>query len=311
MRFAFLEHLCYNRRQIEGDVVMQIINMSKTKLNSLEPLVLPKDVTSTECELYKYHYYGKEKILKKLYLTNGIIFANKLYTIEALNSNKNNIPSNFIIPESLVSINKQIEAFTMKYIKGINLSVVLKEPRITYEEKINYLKIIGRILEQMKNIRKYTELNDFYIGDIHEDNFLVDIEKQEIFVADLDSCKIADNKSFPGRYLTTTSILKYNEIKYQKLDEPDRVADYKITEDTDIYCYIIMILNYLYDGRVDKLSIEEFYRFINYLDDIGVDKELIECFERIVISSPNENPINYLDTLSPKQIAGARRLYKK
>ena len=290
---------------------MQIINMSKTKLNSLEPLILPKDVTSTECELFKYNYYGKEKLLKKLYRTNGIIFANKLYTIEALNSNKENIPSNFIVPEVLVSINKQIEAFTMKYIKGINLSIILKEPTITYEEKINYLKSIGIILEQMKNIRKYTELKDFYIGDIHEDNFLVDTEKQEIFVADLDSCKIADNKSFPGRYLTTTSLLRYNEIKYPLLDEPDRVADYKVTEETDIYCYITMILNYLYDGRVDRLSIEEFYRFINYLNDIEVNKELIECFEKIVVGAPNFNPINYLDTLSSKQIAKARKLYQK
>lgn len=285
--------------------------MSKTKLNSLEPLILPKDVTSTECELFKYNYYGKEKLLKKLYRTNGIIFANKLYTIEALNSNKDNIPSNFIVPEVLVSINKQIEAFTMKYIKGTNLSIILNEPTITYEEKINYLKSIGNILEQMKNIRKYTELKDFYIGDIHEDNFLVDTEKQEIFVADLDSCKIADNKSFPGRYLTTTSLLRYNEIKYLLLDEPDRIADYKVTEETDIYCYIIMILNYLYDGRVDRLSIEEFYRFINYLDDIEVNKELIENFEKIVVGAPNVNPVNYLDTLSSKQIAKARKLYQK
>lgn len=290
---------------------MQIINMSKTKLNSLEPLILPKDVTSTECELFKYNYYGKEKLLKKLYRTNGIIFANKLYTIEALNSNKDNIPSNFIVPEVLVSINKQIEAFTMKYIKGTNLSIILNEPTITYEEKINYLKSIGNILEQMKNIRKYTELKDFYIGDIHEDNFLVDTEKQEIFVADLYSCKIADNKSFPGRYLTTASLLRYNEIKYSLLDEPDRIADYKVTEETDIYCYIIMILNYLYDGRVDRLSIEEFYRFINYLDDIEVNKELIENFEKIVVGAPNVNPVNYLDTLSSKQIAKARKLYQK
>ena len=285
--------------------------MSKTKLNSLEPLILPKGVTSTECELFKYNYYGKEKLLKKLYRTNGIIFANKLYTIEALNSNKDNIPSNFIVPEVLVSINKQIEAFTMKYIKGTNLSIILNEPTITYEEKINYLKSIGNILEQMKNIRKYTELKDFYIGDIHEDNFLVDTEKQEIFVADLDSCKIADNKSFPGRYLTTASLLRYNEIKYPLLDEPDRIADYKVTEETDIYCYVIMILNYLYDGRVDRLSIEEFYRFINYLDDIEVNKELIESFEKIVVGAPNANLVNYLDTLSSKQIAKARKLYQK
>lgn len=290
---------------------MQIINMSKTKLNSLEPLVLPKNVTSTECELFKYPYYGKEKLLKKLHRTDGIIFANKLYTIEALNANKDSMPSNFVLPESLVSINKKIEAFTMKYIKGINLSVILNNPDITYEEKIHYLKSIGRILEQMQNIRKYTNLNNFYLGDIHEDNFLVERDKQEVYIVDLDSCKIAGNKSFPGRYLTNSSLIKYNNTKYQTLSQTDDLADYKIDENTDIYCYIIMILNYLYDGRVDRLSLDKFYDFINYLEDIKVNIELIECFNKIVVGGNNINPCNYLDTLTPKQVAGARRLYKK
>lgn len=290
---------------------MQIINMSKTKLNSLEPLILPKNVTSIECELFKYPYYGKEKLLKKLHRTDGIIFANKLYTIEALNANKDSMPSNFVLPESLVSINKKIEAFTMKYIKGINLSVILNNPDITYEEKIHYLKSIGRILEQMQNIRKYTNLNNFYLGDIHEDNFLVERDKQEIYIVDLDSCKIAGNKSFPGRYLTNSSLIKYNNTKYQTLSQNDDLADYKIDENTDIYCYIIMILNYLYDGRVDRLSLDKFYDFINYLEDIKVNIELIECFNKIVVGGNNINPCNYLDTLTPKQVAGARRLYKK
>lgn len=290
---------------------MQIINMSKTKLNSLEPLILPKNVTSTECELFKYPYYGKEKLLKKLHRTDGIIFANKLYTIEALNANKDSMPSNFILPESLVSINKKIEAFTMKYIKGINLSVILNNPDITYEEKIHYLKSIGRILEQMQNIRKYTNLNNFYLGDIHEDNFLVERDKQEVYIVDLDSCKIAGNKSFPGRYLTNSSLIKYNNTKYQTLSQTDDLADYKIDENTDIYCYIIMILNYLYDGRVDRLSLDKFYDFINYLEDIKENIELIECFNKIVVGGNNINPCNYLDTLTPKQVAGARRLYKK
>lgn len=273
---------------------MQIINMSKTKLNSLEPLILPKNVTSTECELFKYPYYGKEKLLKKLHRTDGIIFANKLYTIEALNANKDSMPSNFVLPESLVSINKKIEAFTMKYIKGINLSVILNNPDITYEEKIHYLKSIGRILEQMQNIRKYTNLNNFYLGDIHEDNFLVERDKQEIYIVDLDSCKIAGNKSFPGRYLTNSSLIKYNNTKYQTLSQTDDLADYKIDENTDIYCYIIMILNYLYDGRVDRLSLDKFYDFINYLEDIKVNIELIECFNKIVVGGNNINPCNIL-----------------
>lgn len=262
---------------------MQIINMSKTKLNSLEPLILPKNVTSTECELFKYPYYGKEKLLKKLHRTDGIIFANKLYTIEALNANKDSMPSNFVLPESLVSINKKIEV----------------------------IKSIGRILEQMQNIRKYTNLNNFYLGDIHEDNFLVERDKQEVYIVDLDSCKIAGNKSFPGRYLTNSSLIKYNNTKYQTLSQTDDLADYKIDENTDIYCYIIMILNYLYDGRVDRLSLDKFYDFINYLEDIKVNIELIECFNKIVVGGNNINPCNYLDTLTPKQVAGARRLYKK
>lgn len=40
----------------------------------------------------------------------------------------------------------------MKYIKGTNLSIILNEPTITYEEKINYLKSLGNILEQMKKL---------------------------------------------------------------------------------------------------------------------------------------------------------------
>ena len=221
------------------------------------------------------------------------------------------MPSNFVLPESLVSINKKIEAFTMKYIKGINLSVILNNPDITYEEKIHYLKSIGRILEQMQNIRKYTNLNNFYLGDIHEDNFLVERDKQEVYIVDLDSCIIAGNKSFPGRYLTNYSLIKYNNTKYQTLSQTDDLADYKIDENTDIYCYIIMILNYLYDGRVDRLSLDKFYDFINYLEDIKVNIELIECFNKIVVGGNNINPCNYLDTLTPKQVAGARRLYKK
>ncbi len=47
---------------------MQIINMSKTKLNSLEPLILPKNVTSTECELFKFLI-----MVKKNYLRNYIV----------------------------------------------------------------------------------------------------------------------------------------------------------------------------------------------------------------------------------------------
>lgn len=46
---------------------MQIINMSKTKLNSLEPLILPKNVTST------VNYLNILIMVKKNYLRNYIV----------------------------------------------------------------------------------------------------------------------------------------------------------------------------------------------------------------------------------------------
>lgn len=47
---------------------MQIINMSKTKLNSLEPLILPKNVTSKSV-----NYLNILIMVKKNYLRNYIV----------------------------------------------------------------------------------------------------------------------------------------------------------------------------------------------------------------------------------------------
>lgn len=290
---------------------MEIVNMTSKGMEKCKSLILPKNVLSTECEIYRFTYKGREMVLKKLYNTDGIIFANKLYTLEALSTNREYMPSNFILPEFLVSVNKIIQGFAMKYVEGNNLSVVLNDKLLDVDEKKYYLKSIGRILEQMKRIRNTTSLKDFYLGDLHEDNFMININKKEMFVTDLDSAKILGNQSSPCRYLTPFALLNNaSETKYKRTNG-DCLTDYRVDENTDIYCYIIVILNYLYNGRINNVGIDEFYRFINYLNDIGVDKELIICFERILTNSDNINPCDYLDTLTPKQIGKARTLYKK
>ena len=174
---------------------MDIINMSQKKFKTLKPLILPEAVISTECNLFNYKFHGKDMLIKKLFCHDGISFANKLYTLQAIDANREYIPSYFIIPECLISIDKRIEAFLINYIKGINLSVILSNSNVSLEEKKFYLKSIGQILEQMKNIRKYTPLKDFYIGDLNEDNLIVDACKKEIYVVDFDSCKMEGNKS--------------------------------------------------------------------------------------------------------------------
>jgi len=285
---------------------MEMINMSKKKLESLHPLILPKTVLNTECELFMLVYGGKLKILKRLYQSDGLKFANKLYTLESISSNAEYLPENFIKPEFLVAINKRIEAFVMNYVTGENLSLVLNDQSIDLEEKKYYLKRVGQILEQMSNIRKYTRLKDFYLGDLHEDNFIVDHTKREIYVADLDSCKISDNKAFPAKYLTSKALLNNVSGKYKIDNSEYNLTEYMVDENTDLYCYVIMILNYLYNGKINNVELTEFYNFLNYLDELKVNLELLECFNKIFSNSTNENPVNYIDTLTPKQISLAR-----
>ena len=290
---------------------MEIISMSKNKFDKLEPIILPNGVCNTECDLFHFRYGNKHKALKKLYLTGGNNFGNKLYTIEALSSNADLIPDNFILPEYLVAINKRIEAFVMPFIEGVNLSVVLDDISISYEDKIYYLKMVGQILEDMSNTRKFTELKDFYIGDLHEDNFMVDLGKRQIFVTDVDSFKIAGNLSFPARYLNKRALLNNVNGKYRISRDAHAIANYNINENTDLYCYIIVILNYLYGEKINNISICDFYNYLNYLDSLKFDQNLLHCFERIVSNGKNINPLPYLDSLTVKQVGMARnKVYK-
>lgn len=84
------------------------------------------------------------------------------------------------------------------------------------------------------------------------------------------------------------------------------MTNYKVDENTDLYCYTIIILNYLYGENINNMQIEEFY---NYLNNIGIDYKLLECFERIVSNGNNINPVLYIDNLTVSQIGKARKKY--
>ena len=60
-----------------------------------------------------------------------------------------------------------------------------------------------------------------------------------------------------------------------------------------------MILNTLFGGGINRLSLEEFYNYIEYLQKIGISQEIIDIFEKIVSNTHNENPYQLLDCLTP------------
>ena len=185
---------------------MQTINISKKRFESLQKYKLPNYVYNTEGILYELPIKNKweiqYKLLKRLYITNGATFGNKLQTINSLIDNKEKLDiEEIVFPEKIAIVDSEIVGFVMELIKSINLSTALKSPEISNERKIKYLKQIGKLLEKMKRKREYTEIKDFYINDLHESNFIVDTRTDSVKAIDIDSCKINGNLIFPIKYI--------------------------------------------------------------------------------------------------------------
>ncbi|MDY4236427.1 MAG: hypothetical protein SOX86_00230 [Bacilli bacterium] len=291
---------------------MQVISMSQNKYKQLTKMNLPKEVFNTEAIIYDFRYKGQDKVFKKLLNNTGVNLANKLYTLEMLDVNRKYLPENLCIPDYLTIVGGVVEGFTMPKIEGVNLSTILKNKNLTIEEKIYYLKKIGELLHQLDQIRKYTPFNDFYLNDIHESNFIVNLYKKSITAVDLDSSRVYSKATFASRYLTPFALLNNVKDKYKIIDETSSNLGYvEADRNTDLYCYIIMILNYLYGENVNNLSLTDFYDYLEYLENIGIDKELTEIFKTIVSNKDNENPYDLLDTLKPEQVARARKIVYK
>ena len=292
---------------------MQAISMSQNKYKQLTKMNLPKEVFNTEAIIYDFRYKGEEKVFKKLLNNMGVNLANKLYTLEMLDVNRKYLPENLCIPDYLTIVGGVVEGFTMPKIEGINFSTTLKNKNITIEEKIYYLKKIGELLHQLEQIRKYTPFNDFYLNDIHESNFIVNPYKKTITAVDLDSSRVCSKANFASRYLTPLALLNNVKDKYKIIEDNSSSLGYvEADSNTDLYCYIIMILNYLYGENINNLNLEDFYNYLTYLEKIGINKELIEIFKNIVSNKDNENPYDLLDTLTTQQVARSRKIvYKK
>ncbi len=284
---------------------MNVISLSRKQFDKLNLLSVPHGVINTEGEIYDFVYKREDKIIKNLYYQDGVIFANKLYTLEMLDYYREMLPDMFMVPDSLVTVSHRVVGFSIPKIKGINLSMLLKNSHGDLKTQILYLKKIGELLQEMKYIRKYTSLKDLFLNDLHEDNFIIEDTSNELKVVDLDSCKISDNFVFPARYLTPFSLLNYSKGKYT-ISNDDRLGYVVPDENTDLYCYNIIILNYLRGEKVNNYSISEFYDFINYLDMIEVDKNLLDSFNSLLSNSSNINPYLYLDTINYKKLSKAR-----
>lgn len=238
-------------------------------------------------------------LVKRLYINSGPIFSNKLATINSLVDYEEQIDMpELVYPEKLLTIDREIVGFTMPYVPSTNLKEILTSSKTPAEVKIKYLKDIGTILEKMDEVRKYAELEDFYLNDLHEGNFIVD-EEGTLRVIDLDSCKIAGNMPFCSKYLSRMNPSISNLPGKYKLSNFRCSGDIIPNKDTDLYCYIITVLNTLFGRETHRLPLETFYDYLDYLRRIGVSTELIDIISDIYSNKANTNPKELLDGLEP------------
>ncbi len=288
---------------------MRSISITNKRFENLDKFSIPSGVSNTEGEIYKIYFNGVLKVLKKLYRDNGSYFANKLYTLEMIDTYRNLLPVELFAPDYLAVINHKTVGFTVPYYEGVNLSLVLNNKNVDLKEKLFYIKYIGKVLDHLKIIRSTTNLNSIYINDLQCGNIMVNTEKKEIVLVDLDSIKIANNKPFPAKYMTKNSIsFKIPEKYIVDEDTSLIIAD----EESDLYCYNMIVLNYLYGGGVHLMDIYEYENYIRYLKFIGIDEGLLRCFLNIISFDENSSPINYIDSLNATQICRAKKfIYDK
>lgn len=286
--FTFKENDLLNMKRIKSKDTRQPREGLIRKFNN------PK--TGELCAFKHYFPMDKKISINKLYIVLDLIKNANLIKIDEL-----------VLPQDLIFVRKVFRGFTMPlYPNSITLKKLLNDKDISTEDKIDYLKKVGSILRKMKEIRDSGLITNFYLNDLHEGNFIIDRD-WDLHVVDMDSCKINRNKSSLSLYLSGyKSPIRDLPLKYktQKSDSDndnflsDAFSRIEPSENTDLYCYMIMILNFILGIEYTHcFSIKDYYSILNVLKNNGMSRELISIFELIYSSEDNLNPEYYLDSL--------------
>ncbi len=273
----------------------------KVNVSDFDKLKLDEGIINTEAYLYLVN-----NVIYKIFI-NESDFLNKSVVLSELILNKDlilDITDKLVLPEEIVSINSECDnGYSMKYIEGVALKEKLADSNVDILEKVDLLKQVGNILEDMSLIRDNKNMKSFYLNDMHEDNFLVD-KSGILKVIDIDSSRIGDNYSIGSKYLISDSRELFNyPDKYEIVDNP-YFSYIKPNAETEIYCYDMMIINFLlgnYDSHM--LSKNEYFSSLKYFCSNGMNSSLANDLSLVYSNEKNINPVNNLD--------GIVNMYKK
>lgn len=289
---------------------MEAINISRKYLRELQSLRL-SNVSSGEGSILRNPLNGKE-VLKILHQQNGLYLSNKLYTLNSLYDIEDALDNDsFVLPNRLLTVDDKVVGFTMPLINGVTLADILFNADIDIKIKVKYLKKIGTILDAMASFRKEYPQSNWYLNDLHERNFMVDLEKERLYAVDLDSCRILGNHPFVSKYLSLFSPLIDFPEKYHTDFQISCGGDFVADENADLYCYAMLVIDFLYGARINYASKEEYFRYLEYLKSIGAPQELVDAWAKVYTNDNNVNFAPLLDSLPYFYEKTDRGLYLK
>ncbi len=284
--------------------IMEILNLRMYNVRKLKELPIERGVFNTEALmliLKKNCIKGnikEDRVFKYLDAQEDeMVMSQKISTVMKLNS-KNDYKNieNLVIPDIMVVVNNNIVGFAMPLILNHkNIGSIINNDNIDTSIKLFYLKEIGNIIDKVHR----TKDNNFKLnfGDLNEYNFILD-RNNEVKVIDLDSAYTGDSNPINcAYYLLKNKYLSMVNNKYKTADNGYIIPN----DDTDLYCYNMMILNAIAGRPMFKEDINIYYEYLHYLKDIGIDNNIIDSFSRIYVPVENTNPKDYLDSIDKKQ----------
>ncbi len=268
---------------------MEKVYMSEKELTKM-PLYYK--IKTTEATILEY---SKKEIIKYFYSTSD----NKVYTLEEIERQEEDLKliKEFLLFNKIMIVHSEIKGVFLEKGYSTNLNQYLEDKSCNFQNLILILQNIGVVLETLKNIcQKEGKLKNFFIGDIHEANILIDSITKKIQFCDLDSCKIGDNLPFRTKYIRFYNMRQFIN-SHLSFKYPANNLEYIPNHNTDLYCYNAMILNLLFHIDIRFLSFTDFCKEIYQLREQGLPKPLFQTFLNLYNTIDNENPYHYLDTI--------------
>ena len=291
---------------------MQTLTLTEKQLQKLKRLPIDEQISNKEADIYQMNVLPKHKVprntlFKHLHITDKESFANKLFTVSMLSDYEAELNmKELVIPQELVSINGKAVGFTIPEIKNTtNLGVILHDDEVAMTRKLDLLKKVGDLLGKVQKLEKYGI--HFYFSDLHEYNFLVNNETEELYAIDLDSAALTSDYPQTSFYMVTNKNLGYSPNKYKSnvfgITYPNH--------NTDLLCYNMMVIDTIAAYRISSLPSEEYYDYLAYLKELGFGENILDAFLSVYTNGDNKNVSEYFDEIPTEILVRARyNVYK-